>query len=194
TRPADVLSTAFVDHPDLHNEAEHLQSVVVMISAGNETVTAWIAHTLRLLLCDPRFASRLHGGRLGIDDALDESLWRDPPMNNMPARYALRDTELGGHRIRQGDCLILGIAAANDDPLIRPEDELTEPGNRAHLAFSAGPHVCPAQVPARLITRTAVKTVLHRLPGGRLGIDDPPDEALGRDPPMNNMPARYALR
>ncbi|KPC78637.1 cytochrome P450, partial [Streptomyces sp. NRRL F-6602] len=82
-RPADDLTTAFLDHPDLHNEAEHLQSVVVMISAGNETVTAWIAHTLRLLLCDPRFASRLHGGRLGIDDALDEALWRDPPMNNM---------------------------------------------------------------------------------------------------------------
>ncbi|MET7509861.1 cytochrome P450 [Streptomyces albidoflavus] len=184
--PADDLTTAFLDHPDLHNEAEHLQSVVVMISAGNETVTAWIAHTLRLLLCDPRFASRLHGGRLGIDDALDEALWRDPPMNNMPARYALRDTELGGHRIREGDCLILGIAAANDDPLIRPEDELTEPGNRAHLAFSAGPHVCPAQVPARLITRTAVKTVLHRLPGLRLTV--PAEEIGWRPSPWTRVP------
>ncbi|MFD5746211.1 cytochrome P450 [Streptomyces sp. NPDC127033] len=170
SNPADDLTTSFINHPNLRNDEERLQSMAVMISAGTEGVHAWISLALRLLLTDPRFAARMHGGRLGVDDALDEALWRDPPMNNQPARYALADTELGGRLIRRGDALILGIAAANDDPVIRPDDGVSEPGNRAHLAFSAGPHVCPAQVPARLITRTAVNTVLHLLPDMKLAI------------------------
>ncbi|EDY43136.2 cytochrome P450 [Streptomyces sp. SPB074] len=184
--PTSDMTTAFVSDPNLHNEAEHLQSVVVMISAGNETVTAWISHTLRLMLTDPRFAARLRGGRLGIDDALDEALWRDPPMNNMPARYALHDTELGGHVIQRGDCLILGLCGANDDPAIRPGSDEESWGNRAHLAFSAGPHVCPAQVPARLITRTAVQTALHLLPDMRLSI--PAEEVTWRPSPWTRVP------
>ncbi|MFE4367715.1 cytochrome P450 [Streptomyces sp. NPDC056835] len=184
--PTDDLTTAFINHPNLESDAERLQSMVVMISAGNETVTAWISHTLRLMLTDPRFAARMHGGRLGVDDALDEALWRDPPMNNMPARYALRDTELGGRHIRRGDVLILGIAAANDDPAIRPDDTAGEPGNRAHLAFSAGPHVCPAQVPARLITRTAVNTAFHLLPDMRLAI--PTSQLAWRPSPWTRVP------
>jgi cytochrome P450 len=113
----------------------------------------------------------VRGGRLGVDDALDEVLWRDPPMTNMPARYALRDTELGGRRIARGDALILGLSAANDDPRVHGGATEIELGNRAHLAWSAGPHVCPAPVPARLITRTAVETALHLLPDVRLSVD-----------------------
>ncbi|MGW2510136.1 cytochrome P450 [Streptomyces scopuliridis] len=184
--PTDDLTTAFINHPNLRNESERIQSMAVMISSGTEGVNAWTSLTLRLMLTDPRFAARMHGGRLGVDDALDEALWRDPPMNNMPARYALRDTELGGRHIRRGDVLILGIAAANDDPAIRPDDTAGEPGNRAHLAFSAGPHVCPAQVPARLITRTAVNTVLHLLPDMRLAI--PAEEVAWHPSPWTRIP------
>ncbi|MER8070406.1 cytochrome P450, partial [Streptomyces sp. NPDC094034] len=88
--PTDDLTTAFINHPNLRNESERIQSMAVMISSGTEGVNAWTSLTLRLMLTDPRFAARMHGGRLGVDDALDEALWRDPPMNNMPARYALR--------------------------------------------------------------------------------------------------------
>ncbi|WP_329035968.1 cytochrome P450 [Streptomyces sp. NBC_01725] len=190
--PTDDMTTVFINHPNLRNEAERLQSIVVMISAGNETVTAWISHTLRLMLTDPRFAARLHGGRLGVDDALDQALWRDPPMNNMPARYALHDTELGGRFIQRGDCLILGHAAANDDPAIRPDEGDEEPGNRAHLAFSAGPHVCPAQVPARLITRTAVNTALNLLPDMKLAI--PAEEVTWRPSPWTRVPLALPAR
>jgi cytochrome P450 len=184
--PTDDMTTVFINHPNLHEEDERVQSIVVTISAGNETVTSWISHTLRLMLTDPRFATQLRGGRLGVDDALDEALWRDPPVHNMPARYALQDTELGGRRIKRGDCLVLGLAAANDDPAISPEDGDARWGNRAHLAFSAGPHVCPAQVPARLITRTAVNTVMHLLPDMKLGI--PAEEVTWRPSPWTRVP------
>jgi cytochrome P450 len=117
---------------------------------------------------------------MGLDDALDEVLWRDPPMANMPARYALSDTELGGHQIRRGDPLILGFGAANQDPRVHTGDPAIELGNRAHLAWGTGPHACPAQVPARLITRTAVQSALQ-LPDLRLAL-------LAGEVPMHPSP------
>ncbi|MFD9948397.1 cytochrome P450 [Nonomuraea sp. NPDC059023] len=185
--PAEDLTSRFLRHRDLNGDAEVLQSMVVMISAAQETTTTWISQTLRLVLTDPRFAGRMRGGRLGVDDALDEVLWRDPPMTNMPARYALRDTELGGRRIARGDALVLGLAAANADPSAHTGEAVIELGNRAHLAWSAGPHACPAPVPARLITRTAVETALHLLPDVRLAVA--PDELTPHPSPWTRCPA-----
>ncbi|GAB3977690.1 cytochrome P450 [Actinoallomurus acanthiterrae] len=168
--PADDLTTRFLQHPDMHDTTEVLQQMVVMVSAGYETTTVWIARTLLLMLTDPRFALRLHGGRLGIDEALDEVLLRDPPMSNMPARFALHDHDLAGHHIRRGDALVLGLAAANHDPILHTGNPWLDQGNRAHLAWSTGPHLCPAHDPARIITRVAVQTALNRLSEIRLTI------------------------
>jgi cytochrome P450 len=190
--PTDDLTTAFLRHPNLHNDFEIQQSIVLMISAGYETTTSWIAQTLRLMLTDPRFAGRMRGGRLGIDDALDEVLWRDPPMSNMPARYALVDCELAGAHIQRGDALILGLSAANNDPRVHTDDAWLEVGNRSHLAWSAGPHACPAQRPGRMITRIAVDTALHRLHDVSLAI--PADEVMLLPSPWTRCPATLPVR
>jgi cytochrome P450 len=166
--PPDDLTASFLSHPNLRTEQEVLQAMVVMIFASYGATTAWIAQALALMLTDSRFAGRLRGGRMGLDDALNEVLWRDPPMANMPARYAVTGTELGGQRIEGGDALILGLAAANNDPAVHAGEAGLELGNRAHLAWGAGSHACPAQVPARLITRAAVQSALHLLPDLRL--------------------------
>jgi cytochrome P450 len=185
--PADNLTTVFLNHPNLRDDAEVAQSMVLMISAGYETTTTWIAQALRLMLTDPRFRGRLGGWRPGVDDALDEVLWRDPPMANMPARYAVRDTELAGRLIRRGDALILGLEAANSDPRIHVSDPWTELGNRSHLAWSTGPHACPAQIPARIITRAAVDTALSLLPGIRLAV--PARHLIPRPSPWTRCPS-----
>lgn len=190
--PTDDLTTAFLRHPNLHNDFEIQQSIVLMISAGYETTTSWIAQTLRLMLTDPRFAGRLRGGRLGIDDALDEVLWRDPPMSNMPARYALVDCELAGAHIQRGDALILGLSSANNDSRVHTDDSWLEVGNRSHLAWSAGPHACPAQRPGRMITRIAVDTALHRLHDVSLAI--PADEVMLLPSPWTRCPASLPVR
>ncbi|WP_240965700.1 cytochrome P450 [Streptomyces zingiberis] len=190
--PRPDLTSAFLAHPDLRDDAEVLRSMVVMISAGNETTTAWIANTLRLMLTDRRLRGRLHGGRLGVDEALDEVLWQDPPLAVLPARFALHDTELGGRPIRRGDALVLGLAAAGADPSVRPADPDGLLGNRAHLAFSAGAHACPAQVTARLIARTAVETALRALPGVTLAA--PAEEPAWRPSPWTRCPAALPVR
>ncbi|MFC8126288.1 cytochrome P450 [Streptomyces sp. NPDC057302] len=169
-RRGNDITSALLHHPARLTDEEVLHNLVVMFVAGNQTTVNWIATTLRILLCDPEFRSSLTGGHLSVDDALDLVLWRFPPTQNFPARYATRDMTFGGQHIRTGDMLILGLAGANADPQILPDDGTPVVGNRSHLAFGAGPHICPAQDPARLITRTAVDTIRHRLPDLELAI------------------------
>ncbi len=169
-RPGNDVTSALLHHPARLTDEEVLHNLVVMFVAGNQTTVNWIATTLRILLCDPGFRSSLTGGHLSVDDALDLVLWRYPPTQNFPARYATRDLHFGGRHIRAGDMLLLGLAGANQDPDVLPEDGVPVTGNRSHLAFGAGPHTCPAQDPARLITRTAVDTIRHRLPDLELAV------------------------
>ncbi|MEU6709702.1 cytochrome P450 [Streptomyces wuyuanensis] len=171
SRPGDDITSALLHHPARLTDEEVLHNLVVMFVVGHQTTVNWIATTLRVLLCDPAFRSSLTGGHLTVDDALDLVLWRFPPTQNFPARYATRDLRFGGQSIRAGDMLILGLAAANADPAVLPPGGPVT-GNRSHLAFGAGPHTCPAQDPARLITRTAVDTVRHRLPDLELAVEE----------------------
>ncbi|MFP3989608.1 cytochrome P450 [Streptomyces sp. E11-3] len=171
-RGGNDITSALLRHPAQLTDEEVLHNLVVMFVAGNQTTVNWIATTLRILLCDPAFRSSLTGGHLSVDDALDLVLWRFPPTQNFPARYATRDMSIGGQNIHTGDMLILGLAAANADPEILPDDGTPVVGNRSHLAFGAGPHTCPAQDPARLITRTAVDTIRHRLPDLELAVPE----------------------
>ncbi|GAA2626739.1 hypothetical protein GCM10010307_14900 [Streptomyces vastus] len=85
----------------------------------------------------------------------------------------MRDTLLGGRRIKAGDCLVLGLAAANTDPQIWPEGHVGAGGNGAHLSFSNGEHRCPHPAPllADVIARTAVETLLERLPDVVLSVE-----------------------
>ncbi|MFG2500495.1 cytochrome P450 [Streptomyces sp. NPDC048441] len=171
-RRGNDITSVLLHHPARLTDEEVLHNLVVMFVAGNQTTVNWIATTLRILLCDPQFRSSLTGGQLSVDDALDLVLWRFPPTQNFPARYATRDMTFGGQHIRTGDMLILGLAGANADPQILPDDGIPVVGNRSHLAFGAGPHICPAQDPARLITRTAVDAIRHRLPDLELAIPE----------------------
>ncbi|MFJ5726081.1 cytochrome P450 [Streptomyces sp. NPDC093149] len=191
---ASDMASSLVRHPDLRSDDEILQSLVVLISAGQQTLSAWISRALWLMLTDPRFESRLRGGRLGVGEALDEVLWHDPPMTHMPARYALIDTELGGRRIACGDALILGLAAANADPRIHTDAMEREIDNRSHLGWSAGPHQCPARTPARLIARVAVEQALHGLP--RIALSVPAEAVTSFPSPwmrhLETLPVTFA--
>ncbi|MBL1098277.1 cytochrome P450 [Streptomyces coffeae] len=174
-RPGPDLTSWLLAHPIGLGDEEVLHNLVVIIVAGNQTTVNWIAETTRVLLTDPAFRSSLAHGQMTVDDALDLVLWRNPPTANFPGRYATRDLRFGGQDIRAGDMLILGLAGANADPGVLPADGRPVVGNRSHLAFGAGPHTCPARDPARLITRTAVDTLRHRLPDMEIAV---PEEQL----------------
>ncbi|MFD8483385.1 cytochrome P450 [Kitasatospora sp. NPDC059673] len=191
-RPGADLVSWLAAHPAALSDEEMVHNLMVVLVAGNESVINWIGNAVRLLLTDRRFRTTLTGGRATVSDALDEVLWRDPPIQNFPGRWAVSDTVLGGQYISAGDMLILGLAGANDDPAAHGPDGIS--GNRAHLAWGAGRHVCPAQDPARLIVETAIETLLHCLPDLQLAI--PAHELTWRPSPWSralvSLPVLYS--
>ncbi|MFD8786060.1 cytochrome P450 [Kitasatospora sp. NPDC059599] len=195
--PSADLTSWLLAHPAGLTDEEAVHHLVVLMVAGNETSINWTGNTLRLLLTDRRFRATLTGGRLTVSDALEEVLWRDPPTQNFPGRWATGDTVLGGQYISAGDMLVLGLAAANADPAAQGVSAAAQGslgGNRAHLAWGAGRHVCPAQHPARIIVETAVETLLHRLPDLQLAV--PAGELAWRPSPWSRaltaLPVLYS--
>ena len=91
-------------------------------------------------------------------------------------RYATRDTELGGARIRERELVTLSLAGANRDPAVFADPDrfdVRRENARLHLAFAQGPHVCVGMHLARLEAHTAIGLVLDRLRGLRLDPEHP---------------------
>ncbi|MFC0038060.1 cytochrome P450 [Actinomadura rayongensis] len=176
---ADVTSW-LIHHPARLADEELMHQLILLQGAGTEPEQNLIANGLRLLLSDDRFAGDLSGGSLPVEDALDEILWTDPPMANYGVTYPVQDVEIGGVHLPAGQPVVISFAAANTDPA---KESGPRTGNRAHLAWSAGPHTCPARGHARLIASVALERLLDRLPDMELAV--PVDELTWRPGPFH---------
>jgi cytochrome P450 len=190
---ADVPSR-LLQHPSGLTDDEIVLDLLVVMAAAHQPTTYWIGNTIRLLLTDVRFATTLSGGRASVGQALNEVLWQDTPTQNFIGRFATRDTRLGGQRIRTGDLLVLGLAAANNDPHVRKHAGGAV-GNRAQMSFGHGEHGCPYPAPelAEVIARTSIEVLLDRLPDLMLAV---PAEALTWRPSiwmrgLTSLPVRF---
>ena len=170
---ADLVSWLMQHNAGLSDD-EVLEHLRVVVLAANETTVNLIADTLKMVLTDRRFRAHLSGGHMTLPDALDQVLWDSAPMSLVAGRWATGDTELGGQQIKAGDMLLLGLAAGNVDPVVRPDLSRPLYGNRSHLAFGGGPHECPGQDIGRAIAETGIDILLTRLPDLQLAI--PEDE------------------
>lgn len=162
-QPQRDLASALAAHPNMREDIEVAHTLLIVAFAGNLTLTAWVAQTLLLTLTDSRFSGRLHGGRIDLDNAMDEVLWRSTPTIHTMPRFARQDIVLDGKLIAAGDPIVLAVHAANTDPRMDTGDPWDHLGSRAHVSFGTGPHTCPAPRTARVIARIAVETILRRL-------------------------------
>ncbi|MFD5234581.1 cytochrome P450 [Streptomyces qaidamensis] len=179
TRPGDDVTSWLMQHPARLNDMEMSHQLVLLLGAGAEPLRNLIANTLHLLLANDRYAQN---GL--VEEALDATLWHNPPMSNYAPHYPARDMEFAGQKLAAGDLVLVSFQAAN----------ATSAGsNRAHLAWSAGPHACPSKEPARLITLAAIEHLFNELPDVELAV---PEESLTWRPgPFNRalaqLPARF---
>jgi cytochrome P450 len=165
-KPGPDMPSRLLAHPERLTDDEIVPDLSTLLGAGQQPTADWIGNTLRLMLTDDRFAVALSGGRGSVGQALNEVLWADTPTQNYPARFAARDSRLGGQHIRTGDLLVLSYAAANTDPQVQPDSFAGAGSNHAHMSFSHGEHGCPhpARELAEVIAHTAVEVLLDRLP------------------------------
>lgn len=173
TEPATV--TAGLELPEVVSNA------AVLMFGGIETTEAMIVNVVLHLLSNPDQLDLVRADPALVADAVEESL-RLEPAAAVVDRYATRDVELGGARIRAGDLVTVSIAGANRDPAVfeAPDRfDLRRANVRLHLAFAQGPHFCLGAHAAWLETRVAVSLLLQRLPGLRLDPDRPRAEPRG---------------
>ncbi|MER7755304.1 cytochrome P450 [Kitasatospora sp. NPDC097643] len=170
--PGDDLVSRLLAHPAGLTDDEVMEHLRVVLLAANETTVNLIADTLKMVLTDPRFRAHLSGGQMTLGEALDQVLWDSPPMSLVAGRWATADTVLGGQQIRAGDMLLLGLAAGNLDPVVRPDPTAPLHGNRSHLSFGAGPHECPGQDIGRAVAEAGIDILLTLLPDLRLAVEE----------------------
>jgi cytochrome P450 len=172
--PAASLLGDVAEHSDLTTE-QIVSNAAVLLFGGIETTEGMIVNALLDLLEHPELLAWVGHDRSRLDRALEESL-RLEPAAAVVDRYATADAELRDARITRGELVRVSISAANRDPTVFPDPNRFDPGrisrtatSRRHLTFAHGPHVCVGVHLARLEARTALETILGRLPG--LGID-----------------------
>lgn len=172
--PGDDLTSQLLAHDQHQNDLEVMGAVSLLFRTAHDAEIAWIATALHRMLADPGFGARVHGGRLSIEDALDEVARDSPPVPHLLPRYALAHSELGGQPIAAGDAVVPAVAAANADGAVQAADPWDQVDSRFHLTWGAGAHACPAHRTAPLLTRLVVGHFLSRVADLELSVA--PDE------------------
>ncbi|MEV3962168.1 cytochrome P450 [Nocardia sp. NPDC050193] len=166
-RPGNDVTSRLLSHPHGLDDVEVLAQLMSFYGAVGEAQPNLITNTLLLMMTDERFGGGLLGGSLSTRDALDEVLFHDPPMANFCTTYPRNPTLVGGTWLPANQPVLISLAAANTDPAVTAGDLA---GNRSHLAWSAGPHACPARTIAYLIVQDAIDQLLDAIPDMTLAV------------------------
>src|SRR5690606_40066013 len=102
-----------------------------MLGAGADPLRNLIGNTLHRILTHDEYA---HQGGL-IDEAMDDTLWENPPVPNFAPHYPATDMELAGHKLRAGDLVMISFAVANYSPALTAA-LLSCKCNRYHMSWS----------------------------------------------------------
>ncbi|MEV0691589.1 cytochrome P450 [Streptomyces sp. NPDC050388] len=182
--PGDDLTSALIAaraaDPDALSEEELVGTLLLMLSAGQETTLSLITNAVRALLTHPdQRELAVRGDAETWANVVEETLRWDAPIGNFPFRYPLEDVEIAGVRIPKGEAIMAPFSAVGRDTAQHGEDadrfDITRE-QRRHLAFSNGPHFCLGAPLARLEAALALPAVFERYPDLSLAVD--PDDLV----------------
>ncbi|MFI8951601.1 cytochrome P450 [Streptomyces sp. NPDC053750] len=160
-RPGDDVTSWLMEHEADLTDDEMVHQLSLLLGAGAEPLRNLIGNTLHRVLTHDR------GAYQDVRNAINDTLWKNPPIANFAAHYPADDRMYAGRQVSAGQLMMVSFAAANTG-MAQTEDH--HAANRASLAWSAGPHACPSQRPATGITVTAVDNLLGRLPDIELAV------------------------
>ena len=179
-RPADDMISFLtqVTYSALNRKLTDLEIngiVYAMVLGGLET-TQYALEQQAQLICDrPGLFDALKADSSLLRIFIEESLRLRSPTQGLSTRLTSRDEVFGAVKIPKGSVLHLRWAAANIDPseFECPMDiKLDRKAASRHLAFSAGPRVCPGAGISRLEQHIAWTRLLQRLDSIAYGTDN----------------------
>lgn len=164
----DAIVNAEVDGRPI-TEDEIIGTVQLLILGGLETTAGALGLMLLRFCRQPEIPALLRSRPELIPAAVLELLRLDPPFVSV-ARTAMRDTELGGQPVREGDKVLIHWASANRDDGEFPDADVFDAGRERNrqLSFGAGPHRCAGSNLARMNLRIALEELVRRLADIRL--------------------------
>ncbi|MBF6184798.1 MULTISPECIES: cytochrome P450 [Nocardia] len=179
--PGDDVTSRLVQHPAQLDDVEVFAQLMSFYGAGFEAQRNLITNALLLMITDDRFRFGDVLTNLSTIDALDEVLFDDPPMANFCTTYPRQPITVDGVWLPADQPVVISLAACNNDPEIRGADTPggSSHGNRSHLAWSTGPHACPARSVAYVTVQNAIDQLFDALPEIQLAV---PAEDLRRRP------------
>jgi cytochrome P450 len=177
--PDDVITRfvqAELDGAPLSVRAIQTQMMFFVV-AGNGTTRDLIGNLLTYLTADPALFRSVEQDRAAIPAVIEEVLRIDSPVQ-MLARNCVAPITLDGVEVKSGERVLFSIASANRDARVWADPDrlrLNREKARAHLAFGAGPHICPAAGLARLEAKIAAEVLLDRVEALAFPQDRVPD-------------------
>jgi cytochrome P450 len=166
-QPDDLL-TVLVNIPTW-SEEEIISTAFLFLTGGYETTARLMAECLVVLEQHPDQRRLLVEEPALIPNAIEE-INRWSGVSQAMVRAVVKDTELAGTPMKQGDTVWSLLRAANRDPSRWPDADrfdIRRP-HRSNLGFGIGLHVCIGAPLARLEIRLALEALLRRAPEYRL--------------------------
>lgn len=137
--------------------------VRALLQAGLDTTINALGAALYCLARFPTQWARLRDEPTLARAAFEEAIRFESPVQTF-FRTATRDTELSGNRVREGDKVLMFLAAANRDPRQWEQPDRYDIGRRTlgHVGFGAGIHLCVGQLLARVEGEAVLSELARR--------------------------------
>jgi cytochrome P450 len=197
--PGEDLMSALIhgsdDDGDRLSPDELLGMAWLLLVAGYETTVNLISNGVLALLTHPEQLAALRADLSLIDDAVEEMLRYDGPLETPTFRFTTEPVTIGDTVIPGGGELVLvAMADANRDPARFPSPDRFDISRdaRGHVAFGHGIHHCLGAPLARLEVRIAIRTLLERCP--HLALDIHPAAITWRPGLMIRGPLSLPVR
>jgi len=169
-QPRDDIVTRLLQPDEDGNELTALEFnlfVILLILGGNETTRNAASGGMLALLQHPQQWQRLLASPALIPTAAEEIIRWVTPINAF-RRTAVRDTELAGQKIAEGDKVLLFYTSANRDEDVFAAPQKFDIGRapNPHVGFGGGgAHFCLGRHLAALELRVLLQAIAERMPG-----------------------------
>jgi cytochrome P450 len=153
---------------------EMIQTLILLLVAGNETTTNLIGNAVLELLAHPDALDELRADPGLLPGAIEEVLRFSSPVQLDPRR-ATRATTIDGVSVRENQFVLGWIGSANRDEAVFEQPDVFDirRKNARMLSFGFGPHYCLGASLASLEAQVAIGALLERTRAFRR-VDDAP--------------------
>jgi cytochrome P450 len=154
---------ARVDSGDI-TAAEAPLLVRSLLSAGIDTTVNGLGAAIYCLARFPEQLSRLRADPSLARNAFEEAIRFESPVQTF-FRTTTREVEIGGHRIGEGEKVLMFLGSANRDPRRwdNPGDYDVTRRAAGHVGFGSGIHMCVGQLVARLEGETFLAALARKV-------------------------------